>query len=112
MTHFKPHQKEFQALIFSDSRVEVRQATSDHIEGCVYFTCGTKAFKVATELLKLGLIAPKRKGVMITAKGYIDIKTSYYLGAVILKERDKSGLEYKDEVAKSKMIHEVCYARS
>ena len=112
MTHFKARHRVHYAAIFKDGRVEVRKASSDSVEGRVYFTCKIKAFKVATALIRQGLVCVKRSGHMVTPKGFLDTKGSYYLGAVLLQARSKDTAEYKAEVAKSKMIHEVCYARS
>lgn len=112
MTHFSKHQKHHYAVIFKDGRVEVRQAESDSVEGRVYFSCKTKAFKVAQALIEQGLVCVKRTGFMVTPKGFLETEGSYYLGAVLLPSKDKETPEYAAEVAKSRMIHEVCYARS
>ena len=112
MTTFIKYKQTWQAKITTRGTVEVQQVTSDHIEGSVYFRCKTHAFNIATELLRLGLICPKRKGYMITPKGYLATNGGYILGAVLLATRDKKTLVYTDEVAKSKMIHEACQARS
>lgn len=111
MTTFNKLKRKHYAVIFNDGRVEVREAESDSVQGRVYFTCKTKAFKAATDLIESGLICVRRKGWMVAPKGFVEAKTSYYLGALILKERDKDTQDYKDEVFKSKLIHDVCQAR-
>jgi len=111
MSTFNKFTRTFQAYIQANGTVEVREAKSDHIEGCVYFTCKTKAFKVATELLYLGLIPAEREGWMIAPKGFVHTNGAYYLGAVMLSERDKTGREYQNAQRQSQLIHGVCDVR-
>lgn len=112
MTQFNPVDRKFRALIFKSGAVEVREATHDLIEGCVYFSSGTKAFKVATDLLAKSLITAKRSGFMVLSTGFMETEGSYYLGAVILSEQVRNTPEHEEERTKSKLIHGVSYARS
>lgn len=112
MTQFNAVTKRFQAKIKLDGSVLVSEASKHMVEGCVYFSCKSKAFKVATDLLAKGLIRPKRHGYMVLPRGYMEIEGYYYLGAIILEAPDRDSKEYDEEVAKSELIHDVSYARS
>ena len=112
MTQYSKFQREYVALIFKDGHIEVKKASND-IKGRVFFTHATKAFKVATELVRLGLITVKRDGDMLnTSKEPAPVGRYYYLGAYILPAGICTPHLYAEEVLKSKRIHEVCYARS
>lgn len=112
MTLYNAVHRKFQAKIKRDGSVLVSEASKHMIEGCVYFSCKSKAFKVATDLLIKGLITPKRSGFMVTPRGFMDTEGFYYLGAVILSKPEKETDEHEEERAKSKLIHGVSYARS
>ena len=109
MTTFNKLKRAHYAVIFPTGKVEVRQAESDSIAGRVYFTCATKAYTVTMLLIGQGLICVKRRGWKVTPKGFVESKDSYHLGAVLIQTRDA---DQSDEIAKSKMIHEVCDART
>lgn len=98
------------ARVFADGKVEVEQAQSDSIEGRVYFTCSTKAYKQTKLMLDKGLISAKRSnGWYVTPKGFVQSRAGYFLGAVILSERNTSGHEYAAECARSGWIKESGY---
>jgi len=110
MTTFNAIHKPFQAVIAKNGSVTVKKATKGHIQGCVYFSSKTKAFKVATLLLGQGLITAKRKGFMVTPKDYLEVTNGYYLGCVLVSKKGEEVSE--DELHRSELIHGACYARS